>query len=130
MKNINITCPICPIIKDRVVKYYLNIGKIFTPDFIKQNYHKHLVYSLVLTFFTIWFLFKFAHLGDTGILFPIFIGGFGAYWVNFAREFYFSKFRDAPWDGTDLDMGSYGGIIGAILFSTINWINGLLHIFQ
>ncbi len=73
-------------------------------------------YSLVLTFFAIWFLFAFAHLGDTGNFFPIFVGGFGAYGANFLREWYYGKFHDAPWDNTDLNMGSYGGIIGAILY--------------
>lgn len=116
MKKFYIECTICPILKDKVVRYVTNTKKIFTPDFVKQNYHKHLGYSLVLTFFAIWFLFAFAQLGDTGNLFPIFLGGFGAYAVNFAREWYYGKFHDAPWDGVDLDMGSYGGIIGAILY--------------
>ena len=119
MKQFYIECPICPIIKENFLRYVTNTKKIFTPDFIKQNYHKHLGYSLVLTFFAIWFLFLNAHLGDTGILFPIFIGGFGAYAVNFVREWYYGKFHGAPWDEVDLDMGSYGGILGAILYLLI-----------
>ena len=116
MKNFYIECPICPILRDNIVRYVTNTKKIFTPDFIKENYYKHVLYSAVLTFFAIWFLFDFAHLRDTGTLFPIFIGGFGAYAVNFAREWYYGKFHGAPWDGVDLDMGSYGGIVGTILF--------------
>ena len=120
MKKFYIECPICPILKENFLRYVTNTKKIFTPDFIKQNYHKHLGYSLVLTFFAIWFLFVNAQLGDTGILFPIFVGGFGAYCVNFAREWYYAKYHEAPFDGTDLDMGSYGGILGAILFLLIH----------
>jgi len=116
MKKFYIEFTIFPIIKKNITNYILNIKKIFTPDFVKQNYHKHVSYSLVLTFFAIWFLFAFAHLGGTGNFFPIFVGGFGAYAVNFLREWYYGKFHDAPWDDTDLNMGSYGGIIGAILF--------------
>ena len=116
MKKFYFECSICPILKENFLRYITNTKKIFTPDFIKQNYYKHFGYSLVLTFFAIWFLFEFAYLGDTGSLFPIFVGGFGAYGVNFLREWYYGKFHDAPWDGVDLDMGSYGGILGAILF--------------
>lgn len=116
MKKFYFECSICPILRDNIIRYVTNTKKIFTPDFVKQNYHKHFGYSLVLTFFAIWFLFAYAHLGDTGNFFPIFVGGFGAYAVNFAREWYYGKFHGAPWDNTDLDMGSYGGIIGAILY--------------
>jgi hypothetical protein len=116
MKNFNIECPICPIIKQNIINYISDIKKIFTPNFVKQNYHKHLGYSAVFTFFAIWFLFQFAHLQDTGILFPLFIGGFGAYCVNWVREWYYGKKYDAPWDDTDPNMGSYGGIIGTAIF--------------
>lgn len=116
MKKFYLEVTIFPILWKNITNYILDIKKIFTPDFIKQNYHKHVGYSLVLTFFAIWFLFAFAHLGDTGNFFPIFVGGFGAYGANFLREWYYGKFHDAPWDNTDLNMGSYGGIIGAILY--------------
>lgn len=116
MKNFYFECSICPILRDNIVRYVTNTKKIFTPDFIKENYYKHLGYSAVLTFFAIWFLFDFAYLGTTGNFFPIFIGGFGAYCVNYIREWYYGKYYGAPWDGVDLDMGSYGGIIGTIIF--------------
>lgn len=109
-------CTICPIIFQGVKKYIIDTKKIFTPDFIKQNYHKHLGYSAVLTFFAIWFLFQFAHLQDTGILFQLFIGGFGAYAVNWLREGYYEDKYNAPFDQTDVNMGSYGGIVGTIIF--------------
>ena len=62
-----------------------------------------------------WFLLLHAHLADTGMPFQLFVGGFGAYGVNFVREWYYAKYHEAPWDPTDLNMGSYGGIIGALL---------------
>jgi hypothetical protein len=122
MKKFYFECSICPILRDNIIRYITNTKKIFTPDFVKQNYHKHFGYSLVLTFFAIWFLFAFAHLGDTGNFFPIFIGGFGAYGVNFAREWYYGYKYDAPWDWTDLNMGSYGGILGASLFLILQYL--------
>ena len=115
-----IQCPICPVIKENLINYLTDTKKIFTPDFIQQNYHKHLGYSLVLTFFAIWLLFINAHLGDTGILFPIFVGAFGAYAVNFLREWYYGKKYNAPWDWTDLNMGSYGGILGTVIYLLAN----------
>lgn len=115
MKKFNIECTICPIIKQNIINYILDIKKIFTPDFIKQNYYKHLGYSLVLTFFSIWLLFTYAHLGETGNFFITFIGGFGAYCVNWIREWYYGLRYKAPFNQTDANMGSYGGILGAIL---------------
>jgi len=53
MKKFYFECSICPILKDNIVRYVTNTKKIFTPDFVKQNYHKHFGYSLVLTFFSI-----------------------------------------------------------------------------
>lgn len=110
-----IECTICPILWNNIKKYLTDTTKIFSKDFVKQNYHKHLGYSLVLTFFSMWFLLAHAHLADTGMPFQLFVGGFGAYGANFVREWYYSKKYGAPWDFTDLNMGSYGGILGALL---------------
>jgi hypothetical protein len=110
-----IECTICPILWNNIKKYLTDTTKIFSKDFVKQNYHKHLGYSLVLTFFAMWFLLAHANLADTGMPFQLFVGGFGAYGVNFVREWYYGIKYGAPWDFTDLNMGSYGGIIGALL---------------
>lgn len=110
-----ITCPICPIILERFKNYFIDMNKVFTPLFVKNNYHKHLGYSFVLTIPTIMFLMKYADLADTGLLFQSFVGGLGAGCVNFVREWYYGKIYNAPYDGTDVNMGSYGGWLGAIL---------------
>jgi hypothetical protein len=89
--------------------------KIFSPLFIKNNYHKHLLYSFLLTIPTILFMMFFMHLADTGLFFQSFVGGFGAGFVNFAREWYYGKYHKAPYDGTDINMGSYGGWLGALV---------------
>ena len=116
MKNFSITCPICPVIKENLIRYITDIKKFIAPDFIQQNYHKHFGYSLVLTFFSIWLLFLYAHLGETGVFFQLFIGGLGAYFVNWVRETFYAEYYKAPFDPTDVNMGSYGGIVGTILF--------------
>ena len=110
-----IECPICPIMWERFKNYFLDMKKAFTPLFIKNNYHKHLLYSFVLTIPTIMFFIQYADLADTGLFFQLFVGGFGAFGVNFAREWYYGKFHGAPWDGTDLNFGSYGGVLGALV---------------
>jgi hypothetical protein len=110
-----IECPICPVIWERFKNYFLDMRKGFTKDFITKNYHKHLGYSFVLTIPTIMFLMQYAHLADTGLFFQTFVGGFGAYGVNFVREWYYGKKYNAPWDETDLNFGSYGGILGALV---------------
>lgn len=109
-----IECPICPIVKDKAINYVKDIKKIFGPLFIKNNYHKHLGYSYFLTIPTILFMMEYMHLTDTGLFFQTFVGAFGAAAINFAREWYYGKFYGAPYDGTDVNMGSYGGLLGAI----------------
>lgn len=108
-------CLICPVIWENIKKYLTDTTKFFTKDFITQQYHKHFLYSLVLTFFSVWFLLLNADLADTGIFFQLFVGGFGAWVVNFLRERYYTKKYNAPFDFTDINFGSYGGIIGALL---------------
>ena len=110
-----IECTICPILWNNIKKYLTDTTKIFGKDFVKQNYHKHLCYSLVLTIPSIIFFMYCADLADTGLLFQTFVGGFGAYFVNGVREWYYGKKYNAPWDWTDLNMGSYGGIIGVLV---------------
>lgn len=119
MKKFYIECTICPILKENIIKYVTDVKYAFTPDFIKQNYYKHLLYSLVLTFGAMAFLMNYAHLADTGAAFQLFVGGFGAYAVNFAREWYYGIKYKAPWSSIDLNFGSYGGILGALIYILI-----------
>jgi hypothetical protein len=65
------------------------------------------------------FLMNYAHLADTGAAFQLFVGGFGAYAVNFAREWYYGIRYKAPWSSIDLNFGSYGGILGALIYILI-----------
>lgn len=108
-------CTICPMLRDGIVKFFSDMQFFFTKDFIKQNYHKHFLYSLVLTIPSIWFAYEYMYLRDTGIGFTIFLGGFGARAVNFAREWYYGIRYKAPWSWEDINFGTYGGIIGAII---------------
>jgi hypothetical protein len=115
-----IECPICPTIVQHVKNYVFDTAKIFTPQFETENYYKHLEYSALIAVPWILFLLRFANLGDTGYFLPLFIGGFSLYGVNFVREWYYSKYHEAPFDMTDINMGSYGGIIGACLAMFFN----------
>jgi len=108
-----IECPICPVIKKNVIGYLTDIKYIFTKEFIPKNYHKHLGYSFVLTIPSILALIFLFDLDDVGVPFQLFVGGFGAYVVNFVREWHYGKKFNAPWDQVDIHMGSYGGILGS-----------------
>ena len=110
-----IECTICPVMWERTKNYFLDMKKIFSPLFIKNRYHLHLGLSFLLTIPTILFMMNYAHLADTGLFFQSFLGAFGAAAVNFSREWYYGKFYGAPWDGTDINMGSYGGWLGALV---------------
>lgn len=110
-----IKCTICKIMWKKIKNYFLDIKKIFNPLFIKNNYHKHLFYSFLITIPTILVMLNYVDLANTGLFFQIFIGGFGAFFVNFIREWYYGKYHNSPYDGTDINMGSYGGITGTIV---------------
>lgn len=109
-----IECPICPVVLQHVKEYILDIKEIFTKNFITERYYLHLFLSMFLTIGAVWFLREYAHLDETPYPFQMFIGGFGAYGVNFAREWYYAK-KGAPFSMTDIRMGSYGGVLGTII---------------
>jgi hypothetical protein len=108
-------CPICSSVKDGVLKYIIDTHYIITPKFITNRYYLHLLCSFVLSFFAVWFLIEFAHLAETPIWFQLFVGGFGAFAVNFVREMVYEELYGAQFDWTDINFGSYGGILGALL---------------
>lgn len=112
-------CTVCSMIYDSVKLYVLDLKKFASPEFKTERHNLHFFYSLVLTFFAMWFMFSFMNLDGTGVLFQIFLGGFGAYGVNFIREWYYGVIYDAPWSSSDINFGSYGGVVGSALFLII-----------
>ena len=104
---------IWPMLRDGIIKFFTDMKFFLTKDFIKQNYHKHFLYSLVLTIPCILLMLNFMHLADTPILFQVFVGGFGARGVNFLKEWFHGKKYGAPWSWEDINFGTYGGILGA-----------------
>jgi len=112
-------CPICPSIKDGILRYLTDTHYVLTSKFITNRYYLHLLCSFVLSFFAIWFLIDFAYLGETPIGFQLFVGGFGAYGANYLREWYYGMKCNAPFDWTDINFGSYGGVLGVLLATLI-----------
>lgn len=108
-----------PMLRDGIIKFFSDMKFFFTKDFIKQNYYKHFLYSLVLTIPSIWFMYEYMHLKDTGIGFTIFVSAFGAKAVNWVREWYYGIKYKAPWSDEDINFGTYGGIIGGIIAAII-----------
>jgi len=118
MKKFYIEFPIFDTIKSGFLRYVTELKKAFTPDFIKQNYHKHLGYSLVLTMVGLFVLDKYFNAADTGIFLHLFLGAFGAYCVNWVREAYYNykSKEEIPFDQSDVNFGSYGGILAAVIY--------------
>ena len=112
-------CPICPMIKEGVLRYLTDTQYLFTSKFITNRYYLHLLCSCVLSFFSIWLLIAFTQLGGTPVWFQLFLGGFGAFGVNFLREMVYEELYGAPFDWTDVNFGSYGGVLGALLTTLI-----------
>lgn len=111
-----IECPICPVLVEGVKKYITDLQFFFKKQFILNNYHKHFFISLALTIPSMFILDTLFNLKDTGIFFHLFVGGFGGYFVNGVREWFYGRKYNAPWDQTDIHMGSYGGVIGALIY--------------
>jgi hypothetical protein len=106
---------IWPMLRNGIVKFFSDMKFFFTGDFIKQNYYKHFLYSLILAIPIVWFAFEYMELKDTGIGFTIFLGGFITRTINWLREWYYGSFHEAPWSNEDINFGTYGGIIGTII---------------
>lgn len=116
MKKFSIEFTIFPVIKRSIVNYISDVKKFFTPEFKQEAYYLHFICSIVLTYLSMVLLFKYCDLEGTGIFFNLFVGGFGAYSANWFKEWVWAKFYNSNWDNTDIHMGSYGGIVAAILF--------------
>lgn len=110
---------IWPMLRDGVIKFFSDMKFFFTKDFIKENYYKHFIYSLILVIPCIWFAYEFMYLKDTPTWFHVFLGGFGARAVNFVREWYYGVKYKAPWSWEDINFGTYGGILGTIIVITL-----------
>lgn len=110
-----VECTICSMIWEKIKNYFMDMTKIFGPLFIKNRYHLHMGLSFLLTVPSILFMMFFMNLDGTGLPFQVFLGGFGAFGVNFIRELIYEEIYKAPYDRTDVNMGSYGGLLGALV---------------
>lgn len=108
--------PICPVLFKGVKRYITDVQHFFGKQFVLNNYHKHFFISLALTIPSMFILDRLFDLQDTGTFFHLFVGGFGGYFVNGVKEWFYSRKYNAPWDQTDIHMGSYGGVIGALIY--------------
>jgi hypothetical protein len=106
---------IWPMLRDGIIKFFSDMKFFFSKDFIKENYHKHFGYSLVLTIPCLWFMITYMYLGDTPFGFQAFVCGFGARAVNFVREWYYGKKYGAPMSWEDINFGTYGGLLAPII---------------
>ena len=122
MSKIKITCPVCKPVLKGLLKYITDIKYIFTKDFKKENYYKHLGCTfLIFLPFAIIFSF-YLDILETPILYQSFIYGLLGWILNFFRENYKYKKYGAPFSFTDINMGSYGGVIIPIFIKLISII--------
>lgn len=103
---------------------FVNFFNIFNKDFYKERRDLHFAFSfaIVLLFLVIGDIVKELQIDQLPFWFILLLGWILAYGINFVREWYYGKFHGAPWDNTDLDMGSYGGILGASLFLILQYL--------
>ena len=100
--------------------YISTVKKIFTKEFITERWYLHLLVSFLIGLPVIRFMLKNMHLATTPFLFQLFIGGLLFLIVNALREGFYSTEHEAPFDSVDVIMGSYGGILSALVLSFLN----------
>ncbi len=69
---------------------------------------------MIISFFLVAFARSFMYLGDTPLWFNLFIGGFAMFCANWVRETIVES-EEVPFSWTDVNMGTYAGILGAYL---------------
>lgn len=90
----------------------------FHKDFFKENYYLHFILSVLISFGIVLFAREYMYLVDTALWFQLFIGGFAAFFINGVREIVVET-REVPFSWTDINFGTYGGIVGAFLVTLL-----------
>lgn len=85
----------------------------FTRDFLNENYYKHFFLSIGI----VYIINRLIDLTDTPIWFELFVGYLIGYGINFAREWYYAKFKEAKFSWEDIIFGGHGGIVGALILN-------------
>jgi hypothetical protein len=110
-------CRICPIIRDKIKKYFTDIKKFNSKDYKLKNYNKHFNYSFIIMFVIILLFLNYDVLFHGNIIENTLLSGLLAYFMNYIREWYYRK--KAEFDYTDLNFGSYGGLLAGLLATLI-----------
>lgn len=97
---------------------FKNFKNIFNKDFIKQRRHLHfgISFAIIFSFFFFGQNVKDLQLEYFPLWATLLFGWFGAYGINFAREWYYAVKGLAKWDWLDIWAGAYGGLTAAILY--------------
>ena len=101
--------------------FFTSFPQIFFKNFIKERRYLHFICSILITFLSLLFAYKYMYLGDLPMLFIIFLGWFEAYAINWLREGYYnykSKY-EIEFDYLDVYAGAYGGIAAAVIYLLI-----------
>lgn len=99
-----------------IVKYITDLKYFCKQDFFLENYYKHLIYSMVISYLGALFFSD----TQTDKFLMLFLGGFILYGINYIREWLNAKILLAPFSWTDINFGSYGGIVGVIIYILLN----------
>ena len=116
---------ILPEIKNWIKIYITGFRYFFHKDFIKENYYKHFLYSILIGFLLLSPLCLLESFRETQLIFKTILGGILLYAINWIREDNKRIKYKAPFSQLDVNFGSYGGIISAILIQTILWLAGI-----
>ena len=113
---------ILPEIKNWIKTYITGFRYFFHKDFIEENYIKHFLYSVLIGILLLFPLCLLESFRETQLIFKIIFGGILLYAINWIREDNKRRKYKAPFSQLDINFGSYGGIISAILIQTILWL--------
>jgi hypothetical protein len=113
---------ILPEIKNWIKTYITGFRYFFHKDFIEENYIKHFLYSVLIGILLLSPLCLLESFRETQLIFKIIFSGTLLYAINWIREDNKRRKYKAPFSQLDINFGSYGGIISAILIQTILWL--------
>lgn len=118
---INITCPSCSKVFNRIKKFLTTSKYFFHKDFIKERYYLHFFTTPFAQAPITFVIYNYTNITETNIFFQIFINCLIGFFGNLFREIYLTDDeKGVKYSSEDVNFGAYSGII-TTLISNIIW---------
>lgn len=102
-----------------VKRYFTDLKYFNKPEFISKSYNLHFYCSILIGIPIVLIGLIYMGLDETPFWFHMILGGFILFGINFVVEWVKSKFFGIERDFTDINFGSYGGLISSFFAKLI-----------